>query len=635
MDTNLYLDTYVLVIDTPYIPEEVASIKRINGAKWNKRSKLWEVPVAEIAAARRFVETYGYSMTEEVARLTLPPKPHTESITSEEETVYISFPYERVRIKAVKQVPGITWDQKRKLWAAPKTSLDQIIEWTNRFGVALPPELIAEGDKLRDGRQQMLEASRSIGADLEIPGLQATLLEYQKAGVDYITKVKKGFIADEMGLGKTIQAIAAIEKMYAYPCVVVCPPTLILNWQKEYSRWLPHRDCQVVTSRKEIPENYEILVVGYSNIAHWVEQLKGKNGYVFDESHYCKNSTSQRTTAAKKIAGDVAEEVPVILLTGTPITNRPAEYAPQLGIIGQLSKFGGEWGFYRRYCDAFRDRWGQWHLEGSSNLEELNDRLRSTCYIRRTKDQVLPELPPVVHDPVVVDGGAVAMREYRKAESDIVQYLVNRAVEIAEELGENPKSAAVLARLKAEFNQHLVRISILRRLAAKAKMPAIEEWIDGRLAESRKVVVAAHHRDIVDMIAGRYGGCKIQGGMDVAAVEAAKEAFQTDPDVKVIVLSIQAAKTGHTLTASQDVLFVELPWTPADVDQTYSRCHRIGQKGSVTATYMLLGGSIDEDIYKLIEMKRSVVFQATDGGGGAVEEVSASQLIVNLFEKRS
>ncbi|NDC89576.1 MAG: hypothetical protein EB075_12400, partial [Bacteroidetes bacterium] len=174
MDVNLYLDTDVLVIDTPYVPEEVATIKRINGAKWNKRAKLWEIPVAELAAARDFVDKYGYSMTEEVARLTLPERKHSEGISEDGDTVLISFPYERVRIKAVKQIPGITWDQKRKLWAAPKTSLGEVIEWSNRFGVAVPRNLIDEHDDLRAERRQMLEASRSVEADLEIAGLRAT-----------------------------------------------------------------------------------------------------------------------------------------------------------------------------------------------------------------------------------------------------------------------------------------------------------------------------------------------------------------------------------------------------------------------------------------------------------------------------
>lgn len=629
---NLYLDTDVLVIDTPYVPEEVAVIKQIRGSKWNKRAKLWEIPVREIEAARDFIERFGYAMSEEVATITLPAPKHTETIEPQPDgTIHIKFPYERVRIRAVKQIPAVTWNPKAHVWSAPETSLSDILTFAERFGINAPTELYEKQQTLDKQRNAMLDASRSVDAELEISGLQASLLPYQRAGVAYMSKVRKGFIADEMGLGKTLQAIATIENLHAYPCVVVCPPTLVLNWQKEYARWLPHRDCQIVENRKELPENYEVLVVGYSNLHHWADQLKGKNGYVFDESHYCKSPTSQRTKAAKKVAKSAGSDVPTILLTGTPITNRPAEYAPQLQIIGQIDKFGGEWGFYRRYCDAFRDKWGQWHLEGASNLDELNDRLRSTCYIRRTKDQVLSELPPVVHDPVVVEVPTAAMKEYRKAEADIVKYLVERAMEIAEELGENPKSAAVRARLKAEASQHLVRISVLRRLAARAKMPAIEEWIEGRLAESRKVVVAAHHRDIVDALADKYGGCKIQGEMELRDVEDAKESFQNDPDTKVIVLSIQAAKTGHTLTASQDVLFVELPWTPADVDQTYSRCHRIGQTGSVTATYMLAAGTIDEEIYSLVERKRSVVDQATDGGVGAVDDVGVSQLILSLM----
>jgi SWI/SNF-related matrix-associated actin-dependent regulator 1 of chromatin subfamily A len=308
------------------------------------------------------------------------------------------------------------------------------------------------------------------------------------------------------------------------------------------------------------------------------------------------------------------------------------EYASQLDIIGQLDKFGGEWGFYRRYCNAFKDKWGQWHLEGHSNLEELNDKLRSPCYIRRTKDEVMPDLPPVLHNPLLVDGTVAAMKEYRKAEADIVQYLVDRAKVIAAELGESVGSAAVRARFRAESNQHLVQLSVLRRLAAKAKMKHAEEWIESHVEEGRKVVVAAHHRDIVDEVANRHGGLKIQGGMSVKEVEAVKARFQeaSAAEAPVLVLSIQAAKTGHTLTAAQEILFLEQPWTPADVSQTYSRLHRIGQQGSVTATYMLAAGTVDEDIYDLIEEKRSVVDQATEGTSGA-EDGTAPGLALRII----
>ena len=132
----------------------------------------------------------------------------------------------------------------------------------------------------------------------------------------------------------------------------------------------------------------------------------------------------------------------------------------------------------------------------------------------------------------------------------------------------------------------------------------------------------------------KFGNLRIQGGMDVAEVEEQKKKFQTlsVEEAPVMVLSIQAAKTGHTLTAAQDVLFVELPWTPADVDQTYSRCHRLGQKGSVVATYLLTDGTIDEDIYSLIERKRNVVNRAIEGGM-PTGDIDTSQLLFNLMKK--
>ena len=209
--------------------------------------------------------------------------------------------------------------------------------------------------------------------------------------------------------------------------------------------------------------------------------------------------------------------------------------------------------------------------------------------------------------------------------------MVERAAQIAEELGVSVKSAKVRARMAAESNEHLVRMSVLRRLAARAKMEAINEWVEQVVGEGRKVVIAAHHREIVDELSHRFGGLRIQGGQDVAEVEEHKARFMKEScaEAPVIVLSIQAAKTGHTLTSAQDVLFVELPWNWADVEQTYSRCHRLGQKGSVTATYMLAAGTVDEEIYAMVQRKRSVVAAATDGG--EVERIEMASLLVDRY----
>ncbi len=623
-----------LVLDFPYDADEVVAIKKVAGAKWDKVARVWRVPMTSLNEAREFAETRGFTIEPEVLLFTLPEHKNSGTgISHQGDWLYLSFGYDPVMVRSVKGIAGITWHAKTKAWRAPMTSIAEVVKWGETFKQVIPDEVRDILSSVETSLTELKDASRQTDADVEVAGLP--LLPYQRAGVAYASNARRTFIADEMGLGKTLQAIATLEYvMDSYPAVVVCPATLVLNWKAEYNRWLPHRKVAVVTDRKEFPTDYDIVVVGYSNLTAWEKQLSNHRSYVFDESHYCKTPTAQRTKSAVKIAKTAPSEGIVLCLTGTPVTNRPAEYASQLMILGKLDKFGGEWGFYRRYCNAFKDKWGQWHLEGHSNLEELNEKLRSTCYIRRTKEQVLTDLPPIVHDPVVVDGAAAALKEYRKAEIDIVEYLVQRAKEIAEELGMNPRSAAVVAKIKAESNQHLVRLSVLRRLSAKAKMPAIHEWVESRVSEGRKVVIAAHHRDIVDELALKYGNLRIQGGMDINEIEEQKHRFMTLPceEAPVMVLSIQAAKTGHNLQVAQDVLFVELPWTPADVDQTYSRCHRLGQKSSVTATYLLCDKTIDEEIYSLIERKRGVVNQAVDGGAEDTSE-SASSIIMSLLDQ--
>ena len=631
---QLSLDDDHLVFSSPYDPDEVVAVKSIAGAKWDKVARVWRAPMTSLAEAREFAQAFGFEIDPEVLLFTLPEHKNAErGIRAEGNWLYLAFGYDPVMIRSVKQVAGITWHAKTKAWRAPMTSIAEVVKWGDTFKQVVPDNVREMLIEVNESMSELSLASRLTDAELEVAGLP--LLPYQRAGVAYASNARRTFIADDMGLGKTIQAIATLEYvMDSYPAVVVCPATLVLNWKAEYNRWLPHRTVKVVTDRKEFPSDYDVVVISYSNISKWEKQLLNHRSYVFDESHYCKTPKAQRTKSAVKIAKSAPKEGVVLCLTGTPVTNRPAEYASQLNILGKLDKFGGEWGFYRRYCGAFKDKWGQWHLDGHSNLDELNERLRSTCYIRRTKDQVLSELPPVIHDPVLVDGTAAGLREYRKAEADIVEYLMQRAKEIAQELGLNPNSAAVMAKMKAESNQHLVRLSVLRRLSAKAKMPVIKEWVESRVADGRKVVIAAHHRDVVDELALAFGNLRIQGGMDINDIEEQKRKFMELPceEAPVIVLSIQAAKTGHNLQVAQDVLFVELPWTPADVDQTYSRCHRLGQKSSVTATYLLCDGTIDEDIYSLIERKRGVVNQAVDGGP-AVESEGFQELLFKYLNK--
>ena len=648
-DSQLLLADDHLVIDSPYDPAQVAATKKIPGARWDRVARVWRIPMTSLVQARDFAAKWDLWVDPAILRFTLPaPKKgiNTQRVVGEgvvhyipeDDELEVTFPFDTLKVESVKRLPHARFVPASQSFRIPAFMVREVCDWATKFHCKPDRHVLQLRDQLIDAELARVEASRAEDADIQVSGLAGTLRPFQRAGVAYALESRRCFIADDMGLGKTLMSLASLEALEeragnAYPAVVICPATLTHNWRAEVQRWLPHRQVRLVEGRKGFPlEDADITVVGWSNIAHWIDELSGAGSYIFDESHYAKSPTAQRSKAAIKIARGAPGLV--LCLTGTPVTNRPAEYASQLEILGRLKDFGGRWAFYKRYCNAFRDRYGQWHLEGASHLDELNDRLRAMCYIRRTKDQVMSDLPPVEHQRILVPGLSKAMREYKKAEADIANYMAGRAAEIAAELGTNPKSAAVRARFAVEANEHLVRISQLRRLAAAAKMEALTEWVDNHIEAGRKVVLAAHHRDVVDELALKYGGLKIQGGQDPAEVEAHKSRFQNEPveSAPVIVLSIQAAKTGHTLTASQDICFVELPWTPADLDQTTSRLHRIGQRGSVTATYLLAENTIDERIYDLIDQKRSIVEMAIEGSSGLVPAGgSAADLVLSFL----
>lgn len=615
-----------LVLDFPYDAARVTEVKTIHGAKWDRVSRVWRLPLESLPAARDFATRHGFHVDPEVNRFTLPTPiaPVTAGrgrLVLDGDHVLLEFRYDALVAGQARKIPSTTWDQRRKRFVAPVAAVTHVVEFARRFGLEVPDEIEALERDRTTRTDRLLAMSSALAGTVTVPGVTGELKAYQRAGVEYLLEARRAFLADDPGTGKTLMALAALEAAHlsgtaAWPAVVVCPATLVLNWPRELDRWLPGRRWTVLQGRRDPGDlsGFDMVVVGWPNLAAHAERLTGFPSYVFDESHAAKNYDAQRTKAAVR----VARHAPglVLCLTGTPITNRPAEFASQLDILGRLGEFGDRWSFYKRYCGAYQDRFKQWHIDGASNTKELNDRLRGSCYVRRTKAQVMPELDPVVPVVRLVTPDAKVMAEYRRAEDDIAGYVARRAYELALELGEKPGSAAVRARLRAEANEHLVRLAALRRLAALAKLGAVEELVEELVGAGQKVILAAHHRDVVDTLASRWGDCKVQGGMSPAEVEAAKARFQNGSleECPVIVLSIMAAKEGHTLTASSDVVFVEEPWTPADVDQVVARAHRLGQRDSVTAWHLLAAGTVDERVHGLIESKREVVTAAVDGG---------------------
>lgn len=457
--------------------------------------------------------------------------------------------------------------------------------------------------------KEVIELSRKSESNITVSNLKGTLKPFQKAGVEYAVKQKRTFIADEMGLGKTIQAIATIQHKSLFPALIICPASLKYNWLNEINNWLDGVTVEVLNG-KSTYTNADITIINYDILKKHKDYLVGRNYKVMvaDESHYVKNYKSIRTKTTKEISKDIEY---ILFLTGTPVLNRPNELISQLDIMKRLNDFGGFWSFARRYCNAFQDAYG-WNLSGASNLEELNLKLRGNCYIRRNKKDVLTELPDKVRQNVYID--LTNKKEYDFAERDLVKWLKS--------IGEDESAR------KAMDAEQLVRIEKLKQLAVAGKMDGVFEWIDNVLEQDEKLVVFASHTKVVEAIANKYNCKSIYGGTDIKARQEAVDDFQNNPNTRLLVLNMIAGGVGLTLTASSNVAFIELGWTPAVHDQAEDRLHRIGQKDSVNVYYLLAKNSIDEEIMDLIEQKRVVVTGTTEG-----EDIKDVKVLNELVKK--
>jgi hypothetical protein len=455
-------------------------------------------------------------------------------------------------------------------------------------------ELVAEYERA----SATVALSYAEDAELEDLGLGGELHPFQRAGVRYALERRRTFIADEQGLGKTVQALATIEADDAFPTVVVCPASMKLVWEREAQHWLPNRTVAVLGGRTdevwddEKTAAAEIVVLNY-DILDWhsdrLSQLQPR-ALILDESHYVKNARAARTKAALELAGRLPEDALRLALTGTPILNRAEELVSQLRVLGRLKDFGSGARLTRRFRAAGSD-------------DRLHWNLRAHCYVRRTKQQVLPQLPAKRHDtvPVLLSNE----REYRLAERDVIAWLQTLPLDL------RTIDAKVAAALRAE---QLVRLNNLRQLAARGKLPTALAWIADFLESGEPIVVFAEHIATQRAVMERFPGALHILGSDTAqARQRAVDAFQEEDGPQLIVCSLKAASQGITLTRASNVAFLELDWTPARHDQAEDRLHRIGQDSAVTAWYLLAPDTIDETMAELLQRKRSLIDAVTDG----------------------
>lgn len=498
---------------------------------------------------------------------------------------------------------GFAWDRRTKKWYTPFSTV------ANRLWKHVDPEMM-HVHKLREVRNEI--ASRATESDFEVPhpkGLE--FLPFQLAGIEYMVSRSNTLLADQMGLGKTIQVIGLCNflNQSIRKILIICPATLKLNWLREWKKWMAKTKSIDVAYGKFYP-NSDIVIINYDILARHHAFIHNKvwDLVVLDEAHYLKNPKANRT---KQVVG--YRQLPALkakrklALTGTPIVNRPVEL---FNIIKYLAPYGwwDKMKYARRYCAAFRGPWG-WDMSGASNLAEFQEKLRSTIMIRRLKKDVLPQLPPKVHQIIELPTGDSKITKLLSKEKSLLG-MANYNFSV-KEYRDMMLSWAARHATKIGFGE----MSTIRREVAEAKFPFIVKHLEDAIASSGKVVCFCHHRSIVAGLRNhfKYRCVTLVGDTATKERDNVVKRFQTEKEIELFVGNIQAAGLGITLTAASHVVFAEISWVPGEIEQCEDRCHRIGTTGSVLIQFLVMASSIDAAIAMTYIEKQGIIEKALDG----------------------
>jgi SNF2 family DNA or RNA helicase len=443
-----------------------------------------------------------------------------------------------------------------------------------------------------------------------------------------------------MGLGKTRQVLAAAYHLAANRILIACPAGARAVWSLEIQRWLPAWSPRVfvmepgvntaqVQKRLADPSPL-ILVIAYDELSKMESKLPAYLAQaawdllIIDEAHYLKNF-SNRTKALYGPAGDnagiQASCARTILLTGTPTPNHAGELwqhvrtfwpgtitTPRKGRPMTQPEFEER---YTRYRDTVFGR----QVTGSKNQAELRNAL-SHVVLRRRKDQVLPELPPLILQDIPLS----EPRDLRLTPA--AQSLAGRLTWSLSRLSEARIDAAVLTVLHTPDAQ----ITTLRRELGELKVQPTILWVQERMHSTNKMLIFAWHHSVIEHLRRgleEFNPVTITGETSPVGRANAIDMFQHRPGVRVFIGQVLAAGTAITLTAASEVAIVEPSWVPGENVQAICRAHRLGQRDSVLASFLYLPGTLDQRIMSTFRRKAAEIseLQGDDLHASAAHDV--------------
>lgn len=544
----------------------------------------------------------------------------------------LKFMYHPVLVECVKKIPSVKADVKKayifdeKSWMvslADAWYVERMAEWAVNRGYC------GSVQRFEQARRNV-DYSISEMPKLTVPhGLKIDPYDYQKEGIAYSLIHKRCILGDQPGLGKTCQAIGTVTIAKAYPCLVICPASLKINWQREFKKFAGKQALILDDKNRSSWQRFyearccDIYITNYESLKKFfVLNIKSDTRFtmrsiafdprislfrsvIIDESHKCKSTKTQQS---KFVEGICKEKEFILELTGTPVVNDNTDLIQQLKIMGRLEDFGGYSHFVKRYCDG---------PKRASNLKELNWRLWKTCFFRREKAKVLTQLPDKTRQYLEVD--ITTRLEYQRAENDLISYLRNYKKADDEKIAKS---------LRGEV---MVKMGILKDISARGKIKQAAEFIHDVIDGGEKLIVFAYLKDVVKELKKLFPkAVTVTGDDNAMQKQYSIDQFQDNPDCKLIILNYKSGGTGLTLTAASRVAFVEFPWTFSDCEQAEDRAHRNGQKNNVNCYYFLGKETIDEYMYKIIQSKKNIANGVT--GTDDVVKEDIVDMAMDLFK---
>ncbi len=440
------------------------------------------------------------------------------------------------------------------------------------------------------------------------------LMPFQQEGLAFLLRSRRALLADEMGLGKTVQALAFLASTAALPALIVAPPHLIRNWQREAERFLTLEGgvrIHVLKGLTPYPlPPADLYICHYLLLRGWKEILPecGFRTVIFDEAQELRHAGTEKYSAASLISS-AAENV--VGLSGTPIYNQGGEIWNVVNILD--FHFLGDWeSFSREWCYGYRSGI-------VAKPELLGEYLRDEgLMLRRTKREVLSQLPPKRRLVQEIDWDDALYRE-----------LMTETLPKLRRLRRSDLSASERALIEDQICQDE------RQATGCAKAPYVCAFVRALLEGDEKVLLFAHHHKVMDVYKKELKGYRpvfITGRENDAQKDAALHAFM-DGRTNLCVISLRSA-SGLNLQRATCVVFGELDWSPAVHSQAEDRAHRIGQQDSLLCYYLVSPKGSDQDMQQALGLKVSQFVQLMGDRQTSPEESFMQQQEAREYMRR-